>query len=272
MRSIGFISEKGGVAKTTTALNVAAAIGQGGERVLVVDTDPQGNASHVLLRGERPRRPTLFEVLTGDADPGRAIVPTGFDGVDVLPADSGLADATVVLAAEVGRERRLRGALDGVAGGYDFVLVDTAPTRSILTTNVLNAVQELIVPFTPGLFGVLGLGQLQGDVSQVRRFLENKTLRIGGIVLTQVEKNNVHRELEDQLRAMFGALVFATKVPRSIKVEEAHARHESVLAYAPKSIGAVAYRALAKEITAHGQREADRHDHPGGDPAADHAA
>ena len=205
MRSIGFISEKGGVAKTTTALNVAAAIGQGGRRVLVVDTDPQGNASHVLLRGEKPRRPTLLEVLTGDADPDQAIVPTGFDGVDVLPADASLADATVVLAAEVGRERRLREALDGVGGAYDFVLVDTAPTRSILTTNVLNAVQELIVPFTPGLFGVLGLGQLQGDVAQVRRYLENKTLRIGGIVLTQVEKNNVHRELEDQLRAMFGA-------------------------------------------------------------------
>jgi len=272
MRSIGFISEKGGVAKTTTALNVAAALGRAGERVLVVDTDPQGNASHVLLRGEKPRRPTLFEVLTGDADPGQAIVPTAFDGVDVLPADASLADATVVLAAEVGRERRLREALDGAGGGYAFVLVDTAPTRSILTTNVLNAVHELIVPFTPGLFGVLGLGQLQGDVAQVRRYLENKTLRIGGIVLTQVEKNNVHRELEDQLRAMFGALVFAAKVPRSIKVEEAHARHESVLTYAPKSIGAVAYRALAKEITSHGQREADRHDHPERDTAADHAA
>jgi chromosome partitioning protein len=240
----------------------------------VVDTDPQGNASHVLLRGEKPRRPTLFEVLTGDAAPDRAIVPTHLDGVDVLPADASLADATVVLAAEVGRERRLREALDGVGvgGAYDFVLVDTAPTRSLLTTNVLNAVHELIVPFTPGLFGVLGLGQLQGDVAQVRRFLENKTLRIGGIVLAQVEKNNVHRELEDQLRAMFGALVFAAKIPRSIKVEEAHARHESVLTYAPKSIGAAAYKALAREITAHGQRQADRHDDPGGDPPAHHAA
>jgi chromosome partitioning protein len=141
-----------------------------------------------------------------------------------------------------------------------------------LTTNVLNAVHELIVPFTPGLFGVLGLGQLQGDVAQVRRYLENKTLRIAGIVLTQIEKNNVHRELEDQLRAMFGPLVYAAKIPRSIKVEEAHGRHESVLTYAPKSIGATAYKALAREITGHGQREEKRHDDPGGHPAADHAA
>jgi chromosome partitioning protein len=272
MRSIGFVSEKGGVAKTTTALNVAAAIGQGGRRVLVVDTDPQGNASHVLLRGEKPRRPTLFEVLTGGAYADQALVPTHFAGVDVLPADASLADATVVLAAEVGRERRLREALDGLGGAYAFILVDTAPTRSILTTNVLNAVQELIVPFTPGLFGVLGLGQLQGDVAQVRRFLENKTLKIGGIVLTQVDKNNVHKQLEDQLREVFGGLVFKAKVPRSIKIEEAHARHESVLSYAPKSIGATAYKALAREITAHGQREEDGHDHPQRDPSAHHAA
>lgn len=272
MRSIGFVSEKGGVAKTTTALNVAAAVGRGGGRVLVVDTDPQGNASHVLLRGERPRRPTVLEVLTGEAEAGEAIVPTHFEGVDVLPADASLADATVVLAAEVGRERRLREALSGAGEGYGVILVDTAPTRSLLTTNVLNAVDELIVPFTPGLFGVLGLGQLQGDVAQVRRFLENKTLRIGGIVLTQVDKNNVHKQLEDQLREMFGGLVFAAKIPRSIKVEEAHGRHESVLAYAPKSIGAAAYKALAKEIMSHGKRKADRHDHPQRDPSAHDAA
>ena len=117
MRSIGFISEKGGVGKSTTALNVAAALGRGGRRVLVIDADPQGNASYVLLRGERPRRPTVCEVLTGAADAGEAIVATHFEGVDVLPADADLADATVALAAEFGRERRLREALAGAGGG-----------------------------------------------------------------------------------------------------------------------------------------------------------
>ena len=104
-------------------------------------------------------------------------MPTRFDGVDVLPADAGPADATVVLAAEVGRERRLREALAGVGEGYDYVLVDTTPTRSLLTTNVLNAVQELIVPFTPGLFGVLGPRAVPGGRGQVRRFLENEARR-----------------------------------------------------------------------------------------------
>jgi chromosome partitioning protein len=273
MRSIAFVSEKGGVAKTTTTLNVAAGLAARGRRVLVVDTDPQGNASHVLLRGAPARRPTLFEVLTGDADAGAAIVATGLEGVEVLPADATLADATVVLAGEIGRERRLRAALEGVGDRYDFVLVDTAPTRSILTTNVLNYCRELIVPFTPGLFGVLGLGQLQQDVGQVRRLLENKALRIVGILLTQTDKNNVHRQLEDELRGLYGPLVFKAKIPRSIKVEEAHSRHETVLSYAPASGGATAYMALTEEILdGSGQGQEGRDQDAAGDPHAHHAA
>lgn len=263
MRSIGLVSEKGGVGKSTTAINLAAGFGAAGLRVLVVDTDPQGNASYVLLRGEKARRPMVLEVLTGDAEASGGIVPTHFPNVDLLPSSAALADATVILAAEVGRERRLREALAGVEDDYDVILIDTSPTRSILTTNVLNFVGEILVPFTPGLFGVLGLGQLQEDVAQVRRFLENKTLRIGGVVLTQADKNNVHKDLEDQLRAVFGDLVFTTKIPRSIKIEEAHARHESVLTYAPRSVGAIAYRALVEEILNHGQqRQANRNGDP----------
>jgi chromosome partitioning protein len=272
MRSIGFISEKGGVGKSTSAINVAAGLAGQGRGVLVVDTDPQGNASHVLLRGEKPRRPTLLEVIAGDADAAEAIVSTHFDGVDVLPADASLADAAMILANEVGRERRLRVAMEAVAGRYDFVLIDTAPTRSILTTNVLNFAGEVLVPFTPGLFGVLGLGQLQGDVEQVRRFLENKALRIAGVFLTQADKNNVHRDLEAQLRGVFGDLVFTARIPRSIKIEEAHARHESVITYAPKSVGAAAYQALVREVIARGQRQEDRHAAPRGNPPADDAA
>jgi chromosome partitioning protein len=271
MRSIGFISEKGGVGKSTSVLNVAACLARKGHRVLVVDTDPQGNCSYVLLRGEKPRRPTLFEVLTDQAEADEAIVPTGLDGVELLPADHGLADATVVLASEVGRERRLRVALEGPGEAYGFVLVDTAPTRSILTTNVLNFVQEILVPFSPGLFGVLGLGQLQTDVAQVRRFLDNKALRISGVFLTMTEKNNVHRDLEGQLRGLFGGLVLEAKIPRSIKLEEAHARHESVLTHAPKSPGAAAYKALTKEILAHVEQE-NRDGDPRGNPSAHGAA
>lgn len=262
MRSLAFVSEKGGVGKSTSVLNVAAGLARKGRRVLVLDTDPQANASYVLLRGEKPRRPTLQEVLIGQADAASAIVPTVLDGVDLLPADSTLADANIVLAGAVGRERRLAMAMEGAEGAYDFVLVDTAPTRSLLTANVLNFAQEVLVPIAPGLFGVLGLGQLQVDVQQVRQFLDNKGLRIGGIFLTMVEKNNVARDLEEQLRQLFGGLVFATKIPRSVKLEEAHSRHESILTYAPRSAGAAAYSALTEEIL-HG-REEKRSDGPRG--------
>jgi chromosome partitioning protein len=270
MRSIAFVSEKGGVAKTSSTLNVASVLGGRGRKVLVVDTDPQGNASFVLLRGEKPRRSTLFEVLTADADADEAIVSTHFEGVDVLPADHTLADANVVLANEVGRERRLCVALEGVRDRYDFVLVDTAPTRSLLTTNVLTTVEELIVPFNPGIFGVLGLGQLQDDVQQVRRYLGNAKLRISGVVITMAERNNVCRDLEDQLRGVFGDLVFEAKIPRSIKIEEAHSRHESVVTYAPASNGAAAYKALAMEII--NGRTKNRNVDPGGNPPSDRAA
>jgi chromosome partitioning protein len=271
MRSIAFVSEKGGVGKSTSVLNVAASLARKGLKVLVLDTDPQANVSYVLLRGEKPRRSTLHEVLVGQAEAVHAIVSTVLEGVDLLPAETSLADANVTLAGEMGRERRLRVAMEGAGGAYDFVLVDTAPTRSLLTTNVLNFVEEVLIPITPGLFGVLGLGQLQADVSAVRRFLDNKALRIGGIFLTMTEKNNVAKDLEGQLRQLFGGLVFRTKIPRSVKLEEAHSRHESILTYAPKSLGAAAYLALTEEIL-DDDREANRIDGPGGDSAAHHAA
>jgi chromosome partitioning protein len=270
MRSLAFVSEKGGVGKSTSALNVASCLARKGFKTLVLDTDPQANVSYVLLRGEKARRPTLHEVLVGQAEAVSAIVPTVLEGVDLLPAEASLADANVILAGAVGRERRLSMAMDGVGEAYDFVLVDTAPTRSLLTANVLNFAEEVLVPIAPGLFGVLGLGQLQADVGQVRLFLDNKALRIGGIFLTMTEKNNVARDLEDQLRRLFGGLVFRTRIPRSVKLEEAHSRHESILTYAPKSAGAAAYSALTEEIL-HG-REEDRIDGPGGHSPAHHAA
>lgn len=274
MRTAAFVSEKGGVGKTTTAINVAACLARRGLRVLVVDADPQANASHVLLGGEHARPPTLLDVLTDRATATEATVPSVIAGVDVLPASAELADAANALAGEIGRERRLRVALARAGDRYDWTLIDTAPTRSLLTVNVLVAAGEVVVPITPGLFSVLGLGQLQSDVEQVRRFLGNESLRLAGIVLTMLDKHNVARSVEDQLREHFGGLVFRATVPRSIKLEEAHSRHLPVADYSPRSSGAAAYQALTEEILGNGgTTQADRgHDHPVGDPAADHAA
>jgi chromosome partitioning protein len=272
MRSIGFISAKGGVLKSTTTINLAYGLARAGQSVLVVDSDPQGNASHVLLRGEKPRHPTIADVLLGDADARDAIVPTVFDGVSLLPSDASLADATATLTNEVGRERRLRLALAGVEESFGFVLVDTAPTRSVVTTNVLNYVREIVVPMIPSLFGVLGLAQIQEDVASVSRYLENRSLRISGILLTMTEKNNVQADIERQLREMFGPVVLAAKIPRNVKAEEAHARHESVISYAPKSPASVAYAELTREILSHGLGTKDRHAVDIRDSRADNAA
>jgi chromosome partitioning protein len=255
MRSIAFVSEKGGVGKSTSVLNVAACLAQQGKEVLVIDTDPQANASRVLLGGRKPDRPTLGAVLVGQAEPGEAIVPTVIEGVSLLPSEPSLANANNTLAGEVGRERRLRVAMERAGVRFDFALLDTAPTRSLLTTNVLTFAEELLVPIAPGYFGLVGLAQLQSDVDDVRSFLDHRRLRIAGIFLTMVERNKVAKDVEDELRRIFGGLLFNTRIPRNIKLEEAHSRHESILTYAPKSVGAASYLALTEEVLDHGRAE-----------------
>ena len=271
MRSIAFVSEKGGVGKTTSALNIAACLAQQGKKVLVIDTDPQANASRVLLRGQKPDGPTLADVLVGQAEPDEAIVSTVLDGVSLLPSEPKLANANNILVGEVGRECRLRVAMGRAGGSFDLALVDTAPTRTLLTTNVLTFVEELLVPIAPGYFGLLGLAQLQSDVSDVRTFLDNRKLRIAGIFITMAERNKVAGDVEEELRRIFGELVFKTRIPRSIKLEEAHSRHQSILTYAPKSAGAAAYLALAEEVLNHGRTEKGSVD-AGGDFSAHDAA
>lgn len=246
MRVIAWCSEKGGTGKSTSAINSAVALAKSGSRVLLVDLDPQANASLVLLQGQPAEQPTAAAVLLGEAGVEEAIRPTPTERLDVLPADVGLADANLSLASAIGRETRLRAALDGA--GYDFVVIDTPPTRSLLTINALVAAQEVMIPVEPGLFSLAGLGALQGAIDDVRRYLGNPGLRISGILLTRTRNDSVSRDITAQLRESFGSVVFTATVPTSVKVEEAHGRFQSVIDYAPRSPGAKAYLALAEEI------------------------
>jgi chromosome partitioning protein len=142
MRTIAVVAQKGGQLKTTTVINLAACMAAEGLRVLVVDADVQANATYLLLRGEPPRQPTLSQVLTGEASAEEAVVPTSVDGIELIPSEPGLADVGVALASEVGRERRLRSAMAELSRPFDVCLIDTGPTRSLLTTNVLNYVRR----------------------------------------------------------------------------------------------------------------------------------
>jgi chromosome partitioning protein len=252
MRRIAWSSAKGGTGKSSSAINVAVALAKAGRRVLLVDLDPQANTSLVMLQGRAPEPPTLGAVLLGEASAAESIRSTRTPGLRVLPSDVSLADANLELANQIGRENRLRAALADVENRFDVAVIDTPPTRSLLTINALTASAEVLIPVEPSLFALSGLGQLQADVDDVRRFLGNASLRIAGILLTRTRRDSVCRDVEAHLRETFGELVFKTTIPTSVKVEEAHGRFLSVIDYAPRSPGAVAYQSLALEILSHG--------------------
>lgn len=268
LRTIAWMSEKGGTGKTTSAVNTAVALAKLGKRVLVVDADPQGNATMVLLGGKAPEGPTLFQVLIDDADAGDAIRGTGTAGLDLLPSDAQLAEANIALVNEPGRERRLRLAMRGVDDAYDFVIADTSPQRSLINANVMNYVAEVLAPVEPGIFSLAGLVSLETAIAQVVKYMDNQALRLAGLVVTRTTHDNLSRDVEAQLRATFGALVFKATIPASTKIGEAHARYLAVQDYAPRSPGAKAYEALTLEILNHGEANGTGSDL---DPASDGA-
>lgn len=265
MRTLAIVNLKGGSGKTTTALCLAVGLAHDDRRVLFIDADPQANATMTLLDGDSADPPTLGNVLLDQGDITGAIRPSRVENLDILPADARLADAALLLADQLGRERRLRAAMRAVAGDYDFVVIDSAPTLSLVTINVLNFAQELIVPVDAGLYSVAGLGRLQETVEEVRRHLDNPGLRIAGLVLTRTHKNKATADIEAQLRAAFGPLVFRASIPHSVRVEEAHARHRTVIEFSRMSAPARAYDALLREVLGDGQQQ-----RPGDSDAALH--
>ena len=240
MRTIAVVNHKGGVGKTTVALAIAVGMARRlkkGRRVLVVDGDSQANATTTMLDGKAPNKPTLTHVLMNDADPSEAIRPSRVSSVDILPADSTLAECTIWLTDQLGREKRLRIAMQSIGDPYDLVLIDAPPTMSLVSVNVLHAVNELLVPVDAGLYSVMGLGRLQQTVEKIRRHLIHPELCIIGLILTRMMKHRGAHELEAQLRETYGSLVYKTVVPYSPQVELATARHRTVLEYSPRLRG-----------------------------------
>ena len=253
MRSIAWLSAKGGVGKSTCAVNVAVGLAKSGRRVLFVDADPQGNASMVLSGGQGSEGPTLYHVLVNEADAPDTIRPSNVPGLDLIPADDQLADANVMLVSELGRERRLRVAMQTIPA-YDVVVFDTSPAWSLVNVNVLNSATEVFCPVDPGIFAIAGLMKLQEQIGGVVKFLDNPGLHLAGLVVNRVQRDNLSRDTEGQLRDAFGELVMRTTVPASVAIGEAHARFQSVIDYAPRSAGARAFEALTQEIN-HGETE-----------------
>jgi chromosome partitioning protein len=246
---IAFANQKGGVAKTTTALNLAVAFKESGHRVLAIDMDPQGNLT--MSQGVDPDKveKSMFDVLVHRMPISEVIVEKE---IDVAVASIDLAGAEIAMSAQIGRERSLQKALDEVRNDYDFMCIDTPPSLGLLTVNALTAANKVIVPVQCEYLSMRGLVQLQNTLQMIRENL-NPGVEIEGILPTMLDSRTVHaKEAIEILEENFGDLVFESRIRKAIKFAEAPVRGSSVLKYDPKSKAAHAYRELAKEVLTHG--------------------
>jgi chromosome partitioning protein len=244
-------NQKGGVGKTTTAVNVAACIAEAGYETLLVDVDPQANAT-VGLGIDRAKRPGVYEVLAGEAAAGDALVATPVAGLRAMPAGPGLAGANIELPRIDGFEQRLREALDPVRERFEYLLLDCPPSLGPLTVCALVAADKVIVPVQTEYFALEGLAGLLETLTLVRREL-NPSLTIAGMLLTMHDgRTRLGQDVEREVRAHFPDLVFDTVIPRNVRVGEAPSHGLPVTHHDPHSAGAEAYFELAKEVAARG--------------------
>jgi len=248
-RLITVANQKGGVGKTTSTVNLAAALAQHGSRVLVIDLDPQGNASTAFGLDHRAGTPSVYDVLV-DGRPlaGVAQSVDGFTGLDCVPATIDLAGAEIELVAVVARESRLAKALAGLETPYDYVFVDCPPSLGLLTVNALIAANSILVPLQTEFFALEGLSQLLQTVERIRaRF--NPELSILGVALTMFDKrNNLSSQVAADVRACLGKVVFETVIPRNVRLSEAPSHGMPALIYEHRCPGSEAYMALAREL------------------------
>jgi chromosome partitioning protein len=249
-RVIALANQKGGVGKTTTVISLGAALAELGQRVLLIDMDPQGSLGVGLGVEPQALDVTVYNLLMGDASAPDGIVPSSYDGMDVLPANIDLAAAELALVHEVAREQSLRRVVEQVAPTYDVVLVDCPPSLGLLTLNGLTAADGVIIPLECEYFALRGMSLLIDTVDKVRARL-NPRLELTGILPTMVDTRTIHaREVLGRVEEAFGPLVFSTRISKTIRFAEAPVAGEAILSYAPESKGSTAYRELAKEVLA----------------------
>ncbi len=241
-------NQKGGVGKTTTAINLAAAVALRGYRALIVDIDPQANATTGLGIDHRSLDRSTYDLVSGNARLEDIARPTGIAGLDCAPATPPLAGAEVELVKQMARERRLGAMLEPARDRYEIVILDCPPSLGLLTVNALIAAEDLIVPVQCEYYALEGLGQLLGTAERVRRSL-NPDLRISGFVLTMYDaRTKLSSQVAEEVRSHFGDLVFRTVIPRSVRLSEAPSFGEPVMTLDPASRGAISYRLLSGEV------------------------
>ena len=252
IRIIAVANQKGGVGKSTTAVSLGAALAELGHRVLVIDLDPQGNASTGLGIRHEQRDVTVYDVLASDAPIDDAIVATPLDNLFAIPSTIDLAGAEIELVSQFSRELRLRKAIEPLreGGAYDFVFLDCPPSLGLLTVNALAAAEELIVPIQCEYYALEGLGQLLRNVRLVQQNV-NTSLRLTGIVMTMFDpRTKLSEQVVAEVRRYFGERVYRTIIPRTVRLSEAPGFGQPITVYDPSSKGAQSYRDLAKEVAA----------------------
>jgi chromosome partitioning protein len=248
-RVLAIANQKGGVGKTTTAVNLGASLAELGYRVLVVDLDPQGNATTGLGINPRNLQASIYDVIMHDVPIEDCIEPTSLRNLFVAPATIDLAGAEIELVPAFSRELRLRRALEPVCGDYDYILVDCPPSLGLLTVNGLAAATEVVVPIQCEYYALEGLGQLLRNVSLVRSNL-NPRLEVSAIVLTMYDaRTKLAEQVAEEVRSHFGDKVCRNIVPRTVRLSEAPSFGQPVTVFDPTSRGAIAYRELAKEVS-----------------------
>ena len=255
---LGIVNQKGGVGKTTTAINLAASLAVLGQRVLLVDCDPQANCTSGLGFARDDERTSVYDLIAGTATAAESLVPTGMERLTLLPGSKNLTGANIELAGENDRATRLRTALAPVQGSFDLVVLDCPPALDLLTLNALTAADSLIVPMQAEYFALEGISELISNLERVRAAL-NPRLTIEGVLLTMYDdRTNLAQQVTETLREYFKERLFRTVIPRNIRLAEAPSHGKPVAAYDPRSRGAEAYMELAAEYM---QRNGITHPH-----------
>jgi ATPases involved in chromosome partitioning len=243
---VSFINQKGGVAKTTTAINVAAQWAAKGKKVLLIDLDPQSSATRAIF-GDMDFEDTIYDVLTSEIAAEQAIVPSEVFGIDVIPSEIMLSGIEIILASKFGRESILRRALAEVKNQYDIIVIDCSPSLGLLTVNALMASQDIVIPICPEYFSLKGIDLILDTLKHIHQGLGHK-IEVRGIIISKYRNRRIIEQVIADLRANYPIPVFSNYVPDSIVVEEAHHRHMPMLQYSPKNPAGMAFANLATEM------------------------
>lgn len=250
-RTISIANQKGGVAKTTTAVNLSACLALSGRKILLVDIDPQGNATSGLGVDRDKLAASIYDLLLGEVETEQVIIKSLMENLDLIPANISLAGAEVEMVDMESRETRLREALKVIKNNYDYIFIDCPPSLGLLTINALTAADSVLIPIQCEYYALEGVGQLLQTVNLVQRRL-NPRLELEGVLLTMFDaRTNLAIQVVDEVKNYFGNKVFSTVIPRNVRLSEAPSHGKPVVTYDPRSKGAILYQELAQEVIEH---------------------